>query len=1119
MATHKLLSRGLLEYLRGFDVIMISETRRHLIDIDMWVGFKVFFHPASAYSKAGEGLFLAIKRSPHYHILPYSTQGTSLWAKLQFHQGGPPLIVGTCYIPPSGSPLLSEVPLRKRLSQIKDIFHRALGEGHVFLGGDFNARVGVQVPMTRGVDDRINTHGKALNKAIKEMGAYLCTGRIKGDAPAAYTFQASGRQIFTRLDHIIVSPSMIPYLEETVIDGTRSESDHLPITSKLTFIVHSRPQSASDGTPLHQFTWRPSLRAAYVHALQADDANHAMNCSRAIQAGDLGGSLSALYSFISHAAQKAGMFPRCAIPRPHERIRSQPFFDAECRKLKREVWHLGRRVGWKGEVFKRLERRYHAVVRRKRRAYQFQRTCQTLNEVKSEPKKFWKSFQDAHEQLPHTMRSVHAWDSFVESLAGSPNTASVQTDPPFEAYPTQDAPLPHPEELTAPFSCDEIEFCLNSLANGRSPGLLGFPVEFFKYARPLGVPRAVHVLSPLITDIFNLAFASDTLPTVRNVCLVTPIFKKGDAFDTGNYRPIAVGDSLMRLYSCVLNARLVSYLEKHHLRDDTQTGFRPGMSTVHQLFIVQHLLDTVGEEDPLVFAFLDFSKAYDKLMRPHLWLALERLGLPTPFLRAIRTVLDNTWYAIRVEGRHGPSFQSHIGVPQGNPISPTLFGVFSDGLPRYLKHRCPGVGFILPNGTCIQILGYADDFALVAKSLKDLQLLLDATQAWCEATCMYLNIPKTQILPINFGLETPTTVTCRGEVLPVVQEASYLGLHIDSKTGLQASIGKLQQRFWATWNDMKRKYSNLRCAKSIAILLDLYLTCLPPIISYGCEVWAFRTFKRPTTSRSKFASTKLLSAHRNVLCDILGVLRTTAEATILFELNLQPLWATWLLRMARFWNSMAEMRPDAFHHRVLSDNLGLAIQEGKETFAGTLLLQLRAIGYHIDTNISITHVERLNIQHIKDLLARKEDMLWEGLEMSPRTCETDRAMFCRYLRWFARPPHAPHPRCVYRTRVPSRALETFIRFRLGCHGLPVAAGRFHGIPRSARLCTRCSMGIVGDEHHLIFTCPAVDDIRGQFPQLFHNVPRSVQAFMWQRDLVSVINFVSLALDAYSTLDV
>jgi hypothetical protein len=116
-------------------------------------------------------------------------------------------------------------------------------------------------------------------------------------------------------------------------------------------------------------------------------------------------------------------------------------------------------------------------------------------------------------------------------------------------------------------------------------------------------------------------------------------------------------------------------------------------------------------------------------MRPHLWTALESLGLPAPFLGAIRTILDNTWYAIRVEGRHGPSFRSHIGVPQGNPISPTLFGVFSDGLPRYLKHHWLGIGVILPDGTCVQVLGYADDFALVATSIEDLEILLDATKA------------------------------------------------------------------------------------------------------------------------------------------------------------------------------------------------------------------------------------------------------------------------------------------------------------------------------------------------------------------------------------------------------
>jgi hypothetical protein len=129
------------------------------------------------------------------------------------------------------------------------------------------------------------------------------------------------------------------------------------------------------------------------------------------------------------------MISRSTIPRPHERIRSQPFFDAVCRKLKREVWHLGRRVGWRGEVFKALERKYHALVRRKRRSYQFQRACQTLEHMKSQPKKFWASFQDAPERLPQALRNVRAWDSFVQSLAGSPRMVSSPANPRHEAYP------------------------------------------------------------------------------------------------------------------------------------------------------------------------------------------------------------------------------------------------------------------------------------------------------------------------------------------------------------------------------------------------------------------------------------------------------------------------------------------------------------------------------------------------------------------------------------------------------------------------------------------------------------------------------------------------------------
>ena len=119
MSTEKLLSRGLLEYLHTFDIVMLSETRRLVIEKDLWEHFKLFFHPASSSGRAGEGLLLGIRYRKEYHILPYCTKGGSLWAKLQLRGGGPPLIIGTTYIPPSGSPLLSSLSLTNRMNEFE----------------------------------------------------------------------------------------------------------------------------------------------------------------------------------------------------------------------------------------------------------------------------------------------------------------------------------------------------------------------------------------------------------------------------------------------------------------------------------------------------------------------------------------------------------------------------------------------------------------------------------------------------------------------------------------------------------------------------------------------------------------------------------------------------------------------------------------------------------------------------------------------------------------------------------------------------------------------------------------------------------------------------------------
>lgn len=323
--------------------------------------------------------------------------------------------------------------------------------------------------------------------------------------------------------------------------------------------------------------------------------------------------------------------------------------------------------------------------------------------------------------------------------------------------PPHQVPQASCDDLNAPFTIEEIDEGVRALANGKSPGYNGFPAELFRYAHlPThpGDPHSRNVLSPIIADIFTLALRKRTIPGETNICLVTPVYKKGDAYDTENYRPIAVGDSLMRLYASVLNSRLVMFLENNRLRVDSQTGFRPDMSTTHQLFVVQHLLDWAMGVTPLHFAFLDMSKAYDRVSRLKLGQVLEQVGIKGDFLYAIQAVINTTMLAVKIEGKHGESFDSTSGVPQGCPISPTLFGIMADGLPRFLAHFCPSIGIKLPDGTClhvlrIQVLGFADDFVLIASTIEDLQQLVDATQKWCELMGMSLNGAKTQYLCAN----------------------------------------------------------------------------------------------------------------------------------------------------------------------------------------------------------------------------------------------------------------------------------------------------------------------------------------------------------------------------------
>ena len=61
------------------------------------------------------------------------------------------------------------------------------------------------------------------------------------------------------------------------------------------------------------------------------------------------------------------------------------------------------------------------------------------------------------------------------------------------------------------------------------------------------------------------------------------------------------------------------------------------------------------------------------------------------------------------------------------------------------------------------------------------------------------------------------------------------------------------------------------------------------------------------------------------------------------------------------------------------------------------------------------------------------------------------------------------PKYLYFIRNPSWR-KSFTSWRLSCHKLPIETGRHLNIPRPERKCTKCNLGVLGDEVHALFVC-------------------------------------------------
>lgn len=158
------------------------------------------------------------------------------------------------------------------------------------------------------------------------------------------------------------------------------------------------------------------------------------------------------------------------------------------------------------------------------------------------------------------------------------------------------------ESPISPVSQVEVTSALKKLNNNKAADIMGLTSEHFKLA---GME-----LTEFLTSFLNYIISNKSVSVVLKEGILSPVYKKGDPSNPGNYRGITVTPVLLKILEHILNAR------HNRIYQDTQSrlqkGFTSGCSSLNAAFILSEcILEAASCKQDLYLTTLDTQKAFD----------------------------------------------------------------------------------------------------------------------------------------------------------------------------------------------------------------------------------------------------------------------------------------------------------------------------------------------------------------------------------------------------------------------------------------------------------------------------------------------------------------------------
>ena len=259
-----------------------------------------------------------------------------------------------------------------------------------------------------------------------------------------------------------------------------------------------------------------------------------------------------------------------------------------------------------------------------------------------------------------------------------------------------------------------------------------------------------------------------------------------------------------------------------------------------------------------IITFIDLSKAFDKVHHFKLGKMLMDEDIPIDIVFILIHYLRNqsakiVWNNVSSE-YHGIEW----GVRQGGILSPFLFKFYINSVINEMSS--------MDEGCCIgiskvNILAYADDIALVATSVEDMNVLYGELKCKLRALGLQINRSKTKCLLFGSSdtRNCPKSIVLAEDELEVVSTYKYLGHYIEGTLKDDKDIENKLMKFYASTNSVLRNFKNV----DVNTLLFLFTAYCKPI--YGVTLWN----NRASFNRCIFKTLNV--AFNKVLKKILGV--------------------------------------------------------------------------------------------------------------------------------------------------------------------------------------------------------------------------------------------------------